>query len=50
MKNIQDTEYSNFEHIKNIREDGIEYWYARELQEVLEYKEWRKFENVIKKQ
>ena len=38
-----------FENIKHIDEDGIEYWYARELQIVLNYKEWRKFENVINK-
>ena len=36
-----------FEAIKHI-DNGIEYWYARELQEVLEYKEWRFFEKVIK--
>ena len=43
--------YNNqtFEDIKHINEDGIEYWYARELQKVLNYKEWRKFENVINK-
>ena len=43
--------YSNqsFEDIKHIDENRIEYWYARELQLVLDYKEWRKFENVIKK-
>ena len=39
----------NFESIKHIDENGIEYWYARELQNVLNYKEWRKFENVINK-
>ena len=39
----------NFEDIEHIDENGIEYWYARELQLVLDYKEWRKFENVIKK-
>ena len=39
----------NFEDIKHITDNGIEYWYARELQLVLDYKEWRKFENVIKK-
>ena len=39
----------NFEDIKHIDDSGIEYWYARELQLVLDYKEWRKFENVIKK-
>jgi len=38
-----------FEDIKHIDEFGIEYWEARELQKVLEYKEWRKFENVIDK-
>lgn len=43
--------YSNqsFEDIKHIDENGIEFWYARELQKVLDYKEWRKFENVIQK-
>ena len=32
-----------FEDIKHIDENGIEFWYARELQLVLNYKEWRKF-------
>ncbi len=43
--------YTNqtFEDIKHIDENGIEYWDARELQLVLSYKEWRKFENVINK-
>ena len=39
----------NFESIKHIDENGTEFWYARELQQVLGYKEWRKFENVIDK-
>ena len=38
-----------FEDIKHIDENGIEYWYARELQKVLDYKEWRKFEGVIQR-
>ena len=38
-----------FEDIKHIDENGIEFWYARELQSVLNYIEWRKFENVINK-
>ena len=47
----QNGNYSNqnFEDIKHINENGTEYWYARELQLVLNYKEWRKFENVINK-
>lgn len=28
-----------FEEIKHISEDGMEFWYARELQNVLSYKE-----------
>lgn len=42
-------EGQNFEDIKHIDEFGEEFWYARELQKVLDYKEWRKFENVIGK-
>ncbi len=29
--------------------DGIEFWYARELQKLLDYGEWRNFLNVIEK-
>ena len=44
-------EYSNksFEDIKHMDENEIEYWYARELQLVLDYKEWRKFEGVVRR-
>lgn len=38
---------SIFENIKHIDENGNEYWFARELQNVLEYKRWDKFNNVI---
>ena len=48
MKNIK-KENQTFESIKHIDENGIEYWYARELQNVLEYTQWRRFENVINK-
>ncbi|MBR1377141.1 MAG: DNA damage-inducible protein D [Bacilli bacterium] len=43
--------YNNkiFEDIKHIDEEGNEYWYARELQKVLEYTEWRKFKGIIDK-
>ena len=36
-----------FENIKHIDENGNEYWYARELQKILEYQRWDKFCNVI---
>jgi len=39
----------SFEDIKHIDQNGTEFWHARELQLVLNYKEWRKFENVINK-
>ena len=48
MKKIQ-KQNQTFEDIKHIDENGVEYWYARELQKVLDYTEWRKFENVINK-
>lgn len=41
--------HKNFEDIKKIDEDGIEYWEARELSPLLGYAEWRNFEDVIKK-
>lgn len=36
-----------FEDIKHVNEYGQEFWYARELQEVLEYSQWRRFNEVI---
>ncbi len=46
-----DNEYTNsiFEKIKHVDEYGNEFWYARELQKVLEYKDWRNFQKVIDK-
>ena len=38
-----------FENIKYIDEYGSEYWFARDLQKVLEYKDWRNFKKVIDK-
>ena len=40
---------SIFESIKHVNEYGVEFWYARELQTALEYKQWRRFENIINK-
>jgi DNA-damage-inducible protein D len=41
--------FVSFESIKHIREDGSEYWSARDLQWLLGYKEWRNFELIIEK-
>ena len=49
MKNELIKNELNFENIKHTDENGIEFWYARELMNVLEYKQWRRFENVINK-
>lgn len=38
-----------FENIKHKDENGIEYWEARELQNILGYKEWRYFLAVLEK-
>ena len=38
-----------FEDIKHIDEYDNEYWLARDLQKVLEYKDWRNFKKVIDK-
>lgn len=48
MKNTK-KENQTFESIKHIDENGFEYWYARELQKVLEYNKWENFEKVIAK-
>ena len=48
MKDI-DKNSASFEEIKHIDENGVEFWYARELQSVLDYKEWRKFDGVIQR-
>lgn len=37
----------NFEEIKKIDENGVEYWEARELMPLLEYNKWSNFENVV---
>ena len=49
LERIEEYTNDNFESIKHIDEFGVEFWYARELQKVLEYKEWRKFEGVIER-
>ena len=38
-----------FDEILQMTEDGIEFWYARDLQKVLGYSKWQNFENVIEK-
>ena len=49
MSNLKAKEYENFESIKVVREDGTEYWSARELSKVLQYEKWQNFSKVIDK-
>ena len=46
---LEDINSILFENIKHYDEYGNEYWLARELQIVLKYTQWRRFDNVIKK-
>ena len=45
----EETQYTEslFESIKHIDENGDEFWYARELSKVLEYRDFRNFELTI---
>ena len=47
LSNLQAEEYKSFEKIKKTKENGTEYWSARELGEVLQYKKWENFAKVI---
>jgi DNA-damage-inducible protein D len=47
MSTLQAKEYVPFEQIKQVSEDGNEFWYARELALVLEYVQWRNFAKVL---
>lgn len=50
MKKIGNRYTNNiFENIKHVDEYGNEYWYARELSKILEYKDWRNFSKVLNK-
>ncbi len=49
MSNIEEYTEKNFESIKHIDEYENEFWEARELQQILGYKEWRYFSAVIEK-
>lgn len=48
MNNINE-DNNFFENNKHVDENGVEYWYARELMTILEYNKWENFEKVINK-
>ncbi len=49
MDNIVNKNMKVFEDIKHIDENGMEFWYARELQTILGYTKWDNFKKVISK-
>lgn len=46
MKEINN---KSFEDIKHIDENGVEFWYARELMPILQYAKWQNFKKIINK-
>ena len=49
MSELNAKEYKRFEDIRHIRDNGTEYWMARELAPVLDYTRWENFTKVIDK-
>ena len=49
LLNNMDKNDKSFENIKHIDENGVEFWYARELMKVLQYSKWQNFEKIINK-
>ena len=47
MPNLEAKEYRQFENIKYLIQDQIEYWSVREVAAVLNYSQWRNFQKVI---
>ena len=50
-KIMKNENYTNetFEDIKHIDENGVEFWYARELMPILQYAKWQNFKKIINK-
>lgn len=49
MSNIDSYNERVFEEYRHVNDYGEDYWYARDLQKILEYHQWRNFEQVILK-
>jgi len=48
-KNLMPMGSKSFEDLKKSNEYGAEYWSAREIQPLLGYTQWRRFEDAIKR-
>ena len=49
MNELEISNNTTFESIKHLDKKGVEFWYARELMQALEYTQWRNFKKVIDK-
>lgn len=49
MTDIEKYSQSDFEKAKQHTQEGIEFWYARDLKDILEYEQWRNFLTVVEK-
>ncbi len=49
MKNLEKHHHNTFEELKQVDENGNEFWYARALAKLLEYADFRNFTKVIEK-
>lgn len=49
MSNVVKYSEETFEGIKHINKNNQEFWYARELQKILEYTQWRRFSDAIER-
>lgn len=44
---LSEPQRTPFERIRQVDEDGLEFWSARDLMRVLEYTDWRNFKGVL---
>lgn len=49
MPDIEKYSKIDFERAKQHTEEGVEFWYARDLKDILEYEQWRNFLTVVEK-
>lgn len=48
-KKIEKRHHMTFENFKHVADSNVEFWYARDLQVILDYFSWDKFKRVIQK-
>lgn len=49
LEEVSNNTNQTFEDVKHRDENGIEFWYARELMPILQYAKWQNFKKIINK-